>query len=58
MTTFKLFAAAVKFSSCIFLVSDAMVSATPLTGLFVAAFSLVPLAWGLQDVMGPGAAEA
>jgi hypothetical protein len=43
---------AIKLSSTLLLVADAVSSSTPLSGLFVSLLTLIPCAWGFQEHFG------
>jgi hypothetical protein len=49
----KICAISLKLAASATLAADAIGTDRPLTGLLVGFVSLVPLAWGLQDMLGP-----
>jgi hypothetical protein len=52
-TFFKICIAGLKLAASVGLAADALGSERPLMGVLVGFLSLVPLAWVLQDMMGP-----
>lgn len=49
---------AIKLSSTLLLVADAVSSSTPLSGLFVSLLTLIPCAWAFQEQFGAEAEPA